>query len=85
VVSDASQREDLAKVRDESYRSSIEINDQDATLLASLQATRSMDVGAETHLTQAWDQTNRRFQRLWARKLLTGFSGESISRSSGER
>ncbi|MCH7869169.1 MAG: aromatic ring-hydroxylating dioxygenase subunit alpha [Myxococcales bacterium] len=72
LVSDASQTEDLAKVRDEMYRSAIEINDQDAVLLAGLQLTRSMDVGGETQLTQAWDRTNRRFQRLWARKLLAG-------------
>jgi phenylpropionate dioxygenase-like ring-hydroxylating dioxygenase large terminal subunit len=82
VVSDASQREDLAKVRNESYESSIEINDQDAALLASLQATRSMDVGAETHLTQAWDQTIRRFQRHWARKLLRGLGSSGPAFSS---
>ena len=72
LVSDASQTDDLAKQRDEIYQASIEINDQDAALLARLQLTRSMDVGGETVLTQAWDQTNRRFQRLWARKLLSG-------------
>ncbi len=72
LVSDASQTGDLAKMRDEYYRSAIEINDQDAALLASLQSTRSMDVGGETQLTQAWDQTVQRFQRIWARKLLTG-------------
>ena len=70
VVSDASQAPDLAKVRDEWHRSSIEINDQDAALLAHLQSSRSMDVGCETQLTEAWDRTNQRFQRLWARKLL---------------
>jgi phenylpropionate dioxygenase-like ring-hydroxylating dioxygenase large terminal subunit len=77
LVSDASQTEDLAKERDEIYRESIEINDQDAALLARLQLTRSMDVGGKTQLTQAWDQTNRRFQRLWARKLLDGLGQQT--------
>jgi phenylpropionate dioxygenase-like ring-hydroxylating dioxygenase large terminal subunit len=72
LASDASQTEDLAKERDETYRLSVEVNDQDAALLAGLQSTRSMDVGGRTRLNQAWDQTIRRFQRLWARKLLTG-------------
>ncbi len=70
LVADASQTDALAKDRDEMYREAIEVNDQDAVLLAGLQLTRSMDVGGETHLTQAWDRTNQRFQRLWARKLL---------------
>ncbi len=70
VVSDASQSEELAKDRDELYQSAIEINDQDASLLARLQMTRAMDVGVHTHLTQAWDQTNQRFQRLWGNRLL---------------
>jgi len=72
LVSDASQTQDLAKERDEYYRQSIEVNDQDASLLARLQPTRAMDVGDKGHLTRAWDQTNRRFQRLWAQKLLAG-------------
>jgi phenylpropionate dioxygenase-like ring-hydroxylating dioxygenase large terminal subunit len=72
LVSDASQEEDLAKERKESYRTSIEVNDQDAVLLAGLQLTRSMDVGGDTQLVEAWDRSNRRFQRLWARKLLAG-------------
>ncbi len=79
VVSDASQTEALAKEREESYRSSIEINDQDAALLARLQSTRSMDVGEKTHLTQSWDRTNQRFQRLWTRKLLSGVGLEGVS------
>jgi phenylpropionate dioxygenase-like ring-hydroxylating dioxygenase large terminal subunit len=70
LVSDASLSEDLAKERDEVYRDSVEINDQDAALLARLQQTRSMDVGSKTHLTSAWDRTNARFQRIWARRLL---------------
>ena len=41
-------------------------------LLASLQPARSMEVGGETRLTQAWDRTIHRFQRMWARKLLAG-------------
>ena len=52
------------------YRSVIEVNDQDAALLAGLQLTRAMDVGASTQLSQAWDRTVQRFQRIWARKLL---------------
>ncbi len=30
-----------------------------------------MDVGGKTQLNPAWDQAIRRFQRLWARKLLS--------------
>ncbi|MEE8473902.1 MAG: aromatic ring-hydroxylating dioxygenase subunit alpha [Myxococcota bacterium] len=71
LVSDALEREDLAKVRDDYYRWSIEVNDQDAALLARLQLTRSMDVGGKTQLNPSWDQAIRRFQRLWARKLLS--------------
>ena len=78
-MSDASQTEALAKEREESYQSSIEINVQDAALLARLQSTRSMDVGGKTHLTQAWDRTNQRFQRLWVRKLLSGVGLEGVS------
>ena len=76
LVSDASQSENLAKPRDEMQQSSLEINDQDAALLARLHLTRSMDVGGKTQLTQAWDQTNGRFQRIWARKLLAGLHAE---------
>ncbi len=72
LVSDASQTQDLAKARDEIYRSAIEINDQDAKLLARVQSTRSMDLGGSTQLTQAWDQTIGHFQRMWAVKLLVG-------------
>jgi phenylpropionate dioxygenase-like ring-hydroxylating dioxygenase large terminal subunit len=72
LVSEASASEELAKVRDEAACASVEVNDQDAALLASLQQTRSMDVGGDTQLNQAWDQTVRRFQRIWARKLLAG-------------
>jgi len=70
LATEASASEDLAKEREESARSSVEVNDQDAALLTSLQRTRSMDVGGDTQLSQAWDQTVRRFQGMWARKLL---------------
>ena len=70
LVSDASQAEALAKDRQDVHREAIKINDQDAVILASLQQTRSMDVGGETQPTQAWDAANRRFQRLWSQKLL---------------
>jgi phenylpropionate dioxygenase-like ring-hydroxylating dioxygenase large terminal subunit len=70
IVSDESQSEELAKERDEMYQSAIQVNDQDAALLAGLQLTRAMDVGASTQLSQAWDRTHQRFQRIWARKLL---------------
>ena len=85
LVSDASQTEALAKERDELYREAIEINDQDASLLAGQQLTRAMDVGGKTHLTQAWDQTNRRFQRLWAQRLLAGLEREPRNRTVSER
>lgn len=52
------------------HRWATEVNDQDAALLAGLQQARSMEVGGETQLCQAWDRTHRRFQRLWARKLV---------------
>jgi len=71
LVSDASQSEELAKEREEIYQMAIEINDQDASLLASLQATRAMDIGAETHLTQAWDVIIQRFQQRWAGLILS--------------
>jgi phenylpropionate dioxygenase-like ring-hydroxylating dioxygenase large terminal subunit len=71
LATEASASGDLAKEREESARSSVEINDQDAALLTSLQRTRSMDVGGDTQLSQAWDLTVQRFQRMWARKLLT--------------
>ncbi len=70
LVSDRSQTDDLAKEREETYRSSVLINDQDAALLALLQPTRSMALGGHTHLTRAWDETIRRFQRLWTDRLL---------------
>jgi phenylpropionate dioxygenase-like ring-hydroxylating dioxygenase large terminal subunit len=72
LVSDASGTERLAKARDEMYHAAIEINDQDAALLARLQPTRSMDVGGETRPAPAWDRACERFQRIWARKLLAG-------------
>ncbi len=84
LVSDASQSENLAKSRDELQQSALEINDQDAALLASLHLTRSMDVGGKTQLAQAWDRTNGRFQRIWARKLLADLDAErSKADSSG--
>ena len=70
VVSDASQAESLADERAELRRESLEINDQDARLLAGLQQSRSMDVGGDTQPAEAWDITPQRFQRIWARKLL---------------
>ena len=76
LVSDASKAEHLAKARDEIYQSAIEINDQDEVLLAALHSTRSMDVGGKTQLNEAWDQTNARFQRIWAHKLLAGLDAE---------
>jgi phenylpropionate dioxygenase-like ring-hydroxylating dioxygenase large terminal subunit len=74
LVSDASQTEELAKERDELYQSAIEINDQDASLLARLQMTRSMDVGDQTQLAPEWDLAVQRFQRRWARKLLSAYT-----------
>jgi choline monooxygenase len=71
LVSDASQTEALAKEREEWHQQSVEVNDQDSALLAGLQLTRSMDVGGETELNRDWDETNRRFQENWARKLLS--------------
>ena len=71
-MSDASQAESLADERAELRRSSLEVNDQDASLLAGLQQTRSMDVGGDTQPTEAWDVTPQRFQRIWARRLLVG-------------
>lgn len=70
VVSDAAMRDELAEDRSELYESAILVNDQDAALLANLQRSRSMDVGAETQLAPAWDQTVQRFQRCWAARLL---------------
>jgi phenylpropionate dioxygenase-like ring-hydroxylating dioxygenase large terminal subunit len=75
VVPDAFETEELAKERDELRRQAVEVNDQDAVLLARLQPSRAMDVGGNTQLCSAWDQTNLRFQRLWARKLLAGVGG----------
>lgn len=72
LVSDASQTDDLKDIRREVHSDSTEINDQDAVLLAGLQQSRSMDVGGETTLNEAWDATNRRFQRLWSERLLAG-------------
>ena len=70
VVSDASQVEALAETLAEARRESLEVNDQDAALLAGLQQTRSMDVGGDTQPSEAWDTTPQRFQRIWARRLL---------------
>ena len=70
VVSDASQVDELKDYRGETHQIAKEVNDQDAVLLAGLQQARSMEVGRETQLCQAWDRTQRRFQRLWARKLV---------------
>lgn len=72
VVSDAAQEESHADERAELRRSSLEINDQDVDLLAGLQQSRSMDVGGDTQLCEAWDATPQRFQRIWARQLLAG-------------
>lgn len=72
VVSDAAFAESLADERAEFRRESLEVNDQDATLLAGLQQTRSMDVGGDTLLSEAWDVTIQRFQAIWTRKLLAG-------------
>ncbi len=71
-MSDASQAESLAEERTELRRDSLEVNDQDASLLAGLQLTRSMDVGGDTQLSEAWDVTIQRFQRIWARRVLAG-------------
>jgi choline monooxygenase len=70
IVSDASMVDSLADERAEVVQSSLEVNDQDAKLLASLQVTRSMDVAGETQPSDVWDVTILRFQRIWARKLL---------------
>ena len=70
LVSDASQANSLADERAEMRRLSLEVNDQDAALLAGLQLSRSMDVGGDTQPTEEWDTTPQRFQRIWARKVL---------------
>jgi phenylpropionate dioxygenase-like ring-hydroxylating dioxygenase large terminal subunit len=70
VATDASQADDLKDIRREMHRDSVEVNDQDAVLLAGLQQSRSMDVGGQTVLSEVWDRTVRRFQRLWAERLL---------------
>jgi phenylpropionate dioxygenase-like ring-hydroxylating dioxygenase large terminal subunit len=70
VVSDASLVDDLKDLRRESHQDSVEVNDQDAALLAGLHQSRSMDVGGQSVPCEAWDQTNRRFHRLWAARLL---------------
>ena len=72
IVSDASQANSLADERAEIRRSSLEVNDQDAALLAGLQLSRSMDVGGDTQPIEEWDTTPQRFQRIWARKLIAG-------------
>ena len=69
-MSDASLAEAMAEERAEVRRLALEVNDQDAALLAGLQLSRSMDVGGDTHPSEAWDTTPQRFQRIWARKLL---------------
>lgn len=70
VVGDASQAESMAEERAELRREALDANDQDAGLLAGLQLTRSMDLGRDTQPTESWDTTPRRFQRIWAHKLL---------------
>jgi choline monooxygenase len=72
IVSDASHAEALAGERAELRKESLENNDQDAALLASLQLSRSMDVGGETQPSEEWDTTPQRFQRIWARQVLGG-------------
>ena len=72
TVSDASQAEALADERAELRSLSLEVNDQDAALLAGLQQSRSMDVGGDTHPIDQWDATPQRFQRIWARNILAG-------------
>jgi len=72
VVSDASQREELAAERAEYHRSALLVNDQDAALLAGLQQARSMDVGGQIRPSPSWDQTHLRFQRAWATRMLGG-------------
>ena len=71
LATDASQTDALAEIRAESIRDSILVNDQDSALLARLQLTRSMDVASNTVLTPSWDLANQRFQRTWAKRLLT--------------
>jgi phenylpropionate dioxygenase-like ring-hydroxylating dioxygenase large terminal subunit len=72
VVSDASQVEARAEERKELRREAMEVNDEDAVLLAALQQTRSMEIAGETVPSEAWDTTPQRFQQLWVRKLLAG-------------
>ena len=72
LVSDASRAPELADARAELYRSAVEINEQDLKLLAGLQQSRSMDVSEFLRPTAAWDESNLRFQRLWAREFLAG-------------
>ena len=72
LVSEASRAPELADARAELYRSAVEINEQDLKLLAGLQQSRSMDVSEFLRPTAAWDESNLRFQRLWAREFLAG-------------
>ena len=62
----------MAEERAERRQQAMEVNDQDARLLAGLEQTRSMDVGVTTQPSEAWHTTLQRFQRIWARKLLAG-------------
>jgi phenylpropionate dioxygenase-like ring-hydroxylating dioxygenase large terminal subunit/glutathione S-transferase len=77
VVSDASLVEALAEERAELRQQSLEINDQDAALLAGLQLTRTMDIGGETQPAEAWDTTPQRFQQIWGRRILARRRGVS--------
>jgi choline monooxygenase len=72
LVSEASQAPELADARAELYRSAVEINEQDRKLLTGLQQARSMDVSEFLRPAAAWDDSNLRFQRLWAREFLAG-------------
>lgn len=70
LVSDASQVPELADARDELYQSAVQINEQDLKLLAGLQQARSMNLSDFLRPAAAWDDSNLRFQRLWAREFL---------------
>jgi choline monooxygenase len=70
VATDASQTEEMAEARAAYDQSSNEVNEQDKALLENLQRSRSMDVGGDTQMSQEWDQTMLRFQRIWTGALL---------------
>jgi hypothetical protein len=70
LVSAEAVSKDRLTLCEETDRASLEVNEQDITLLEQLQKSRSMPAADHTRVVSEWDQTVTAFQKTWARIFL---------------